>query len=59
MKKVSLEFPPSYIACTMNRNFVKGIARMNYKADGPPMLLSFPGSGNTWLRVLIDYATGE
>ena len=43
----------------MNRNFVKGIARMNYKADGPPMLLSFPGSGNTWLRVLIDYATGE
>ena len=24
----------------------------------PPLLLSFPGAGNTWLRTLIEYATG-
>eukprot|EP01041_Mallomonas_annulata_P013498 gene13498-28628_t len=24
----------------------------------PPLLYSFPGSGNTWCRVLLDYATG-
>ena len=23
----------------------------------PPLLLSFPGSGNTWLRLLIEYST--
>jgi hypothetical protein len=24
----------------------------------PPLLYSFPGSGNTWCRLLIEYATG-
>ena len=24
----------------------------------PPLLYSFPGSGNTWVRLLIDWATG-
>ncbi len=24
----------------------------------PPLLLSFPGSGNTWIRLLIEYCTG-
>jgi hypothetical protein len=24
----------------------------------PPLLLSFPGSGNTWVRLLVEYATG-
>lgn len=25
----------------------------------PPLLLSFPGSGNTWVRLLIEYLTGK
>ena len=29
-------------------------AMQNY----PPVLLSFPGAGNTWLRTLVEYATG-
>ena len=24
----------------------------------PPVLYTFPGSGNTWCRLLIEYATG-
>ena len=24
----------------------------------PPLLISFPGSGNTWMRLLIEYSTG-
>jgi len=27
-------------------------------SDPPPLLYSFPGSGNTWCRQLLDYATG-
>jgi hypothetical protein len=26
--------------------------------NSPPLLLSFPGSGNTWVRLLIEAATG-
>jgi hypothetical protein len=31
-----------------------------YDASGcvPPLLYSFPGSSNTWARVLLDHATG-
>ena len=31
-----------------------------YEGSGrlPPLLYSFPGSGNTWARVLLDHATG-
>jgi len=40
------------------KSICKGRSRVNFQEDGPPMLLSFPGSGNTWLRILIDCATG-
>lgn len=36
--------------------------RREYKGkwvtDPPPLLLSFPGSGNTWTRLLVEIATG-
>ena len=34
------------------------VKRGIFKYNPPPLLLSFPGSGNTWSRLLIEYATG-
>lgn len=34
------------------RSFINGVGR------SPPLLFSFPGSGNTWVRLLIEYSTG-
>jgi len=32
--------------------------RPRYSQIIPPLLLSFPGSGNTWARLLIEYSSG-
>jgi hypothetical protein len=35
-----------------------GIRKGNARSEGPPLLLSIPGSGNTWSRLLLEHATG-
>jgi hypothetical protein len=37
---------------------VKGYIARHLALNPPPLLLSFPGSGNTWARLLIEVATG-
>eukprot|EP00755_Sulcionema_specki_P020617 Sspe_Gene.72395::Locus_43198_Transcript_1_1_Confidence_1.000_Length_3165::g.72395::m.72395 len=39
--------------CHVTRNFLPAD-----KEDDPPIFWSFPGSGNTWIRFLIEQATG-
>ena len=49
---------PSYAYCSEmygNRTY---ISEANMFEKYPPHLLSFPGSGNAWLRLLIEYSTG-
>jgi len=43
------------------RTFVPGPARKSataFKPKRPPLLWTFPGSGNTWCRMLLEQATG-
>eukprot|EP01064_Diplonema_japonicum_P025184 TRINITY_DN3621_c0_g1_i1.p1 TRINITY_DN3621_c0_g1~~TRINITY_DN3621_c0_g1_i1.p1 ORF type:complete len:989 (+),score=120.85 TRINITY_DN3621_c0_g1_i1:71-3037(+) len=39
--------------CHVTRSFIP-----TDKEDNPPLFWSFPGSGNTWIRFLIEQATG-
>lgn len=43
--------------CTVYQNLTYITMEEMYK-NAPPLLLSFPGSGNTWMRLLIEYSTG-
>jgi len=40
-----------------SRRFL-GINNNSIQQWSPPLLYSFPGSGNTWARLLIDWSTG-
>lgn len=41
-----------------NCNVCKETPHEKYFGAAPPLLLSFPGSGNTWLRILIKHLIG-
>ena len=53
--KVALEMPKTRTMgnCRVTRSFVPAD-----KEREPPLFWSFPGSGNTWIRFLIEQATG-
>lgn len=60
---IRLEYPSELM---INRNIchekyskrrLKKVSNLT-TAPVPPILYSFPGSGNTWVRLLIDYSTG-
>ena len=48
---------PTAMACGA-RGFVGASARTRLAHARPPLLLSYPGSGNTWTRLLVEYASG-
>ena len=48
----------TYSACHQRhgyRRFLSGPVAASYM---PPLLWTFPGAGNTWLRMLLDFSTG-
>lgn len=48
----------NYAQCSEKYGNRTYIAEANMFEKYPPHLLSFPGSGNAWVRLLIEYATG-
>lgn len=45
-------------SCNDSYGLIGYIPEKNMFERKPPLLLSFPGSGNTWVRLLIEYCTG-
>ena len=44
--------------CLRRYGYRRFFNRLQRSRHLPPLLWTFPGAGNTWLRMLLDYATG-
>ena len=44
--------------CLRNYGYRRFWNRLQRTKHLPPLLWTFPGAGNTWIRMLLDYATG-
>ncbi len=52
--------PPTATPMTSSPSFSFSGQNVNFSnVDVPPLLLTFPGSGNTWVRLLIEVLTGK
>lgn len=47
-----------HAACLHKHGYRRFWNRLQRSRHLPPLLWTFPGAGNTWLRMLLDYSTG-
>ena len=51
-------FMSSRAACVRRFGYRRFLNRSQRSRHFPPLLWTFPGAGNTWIRMLLDFATG-